>query len=119
MSVVFAPRPIAHPDQALLGLCTRWHALYHRWEGKLRVCRYSFTSANEHYEAELRPLLEQIAGMPAQTDQGFEAKLCILLECDLCGVIAGICKLKRTECSSFMAADRAEPRGRPRWNELH
>lgn len=101
MSVALARRPqvaVDNPDRLLLSLITRWRALYSEWQRRLR---YWFGDANNFYRDELRPLLEQIAATPAETEDGFAAKLAIILEDDLCSTVASICERMGTDCPSM------------------
>lgn len=101
MSVALASRPqvaAVNPDRLLLSLCTRWHVLYSEWQRRLR---YWFGDANLLYKEELRPLLEQIAATPAETEDGFSAKLAIIIEDDLCSTVASICERMGTDCPSM------------------
>lgn len=121
MTVVFPPRPpqiAANPDQLLMSLCTRWHALYNEWQRRLH---HWYGDANHLHKIELQPLLERIAATPAETDQGFAAKLAIIVEDDLCCVVSSLCERMGTDCPGAMLIEPRElmskgapaKRGRP------
>lgn len=99
MAVIFAQRHAAEasPDWCLLAFCRRWRELYREWQRRLQ---YWYGDANHLYKTELRPLLERIAATPAETDEGFAAKLAIILEDDLCTAVASICERMGTDCPS-------------------
>ncbi len=107
MTVAFAPRPrvAPKPDHHLLNLCDNWRELSDAWE---RRAYHWFGDANRLYRNDLQPLLEEIAATPAETDEGFAAKLAIIIEDDLCGVVSSICDRMGTDCPGAMLIERPE-----------
>lgn len=110
MSVTRAPGPAtaSNPDSCLLAYCRRWRELYREWQRRLR---YWYGDANHLYKAELQPLLEHIAATPAETEEGFAAKLAVILEYDLPTTIWCMCEHQGTNHPCLMRGEEPISKG--------
>jgi len=117
-------RPLSkpvEPDSALFAYCTYWRELNRQWQHRLQ---HWYGDANHFYRDKLRPLRDQIAATPAETEEGFAAKLAVILEDDLPSAIWSICEQQGTNYPYLLRGEdpisKGAPakRGRPKWRQL-
>lgn len=103
------------PDERLFRLVDRWGQCFKEWLRQLegRSYRYTYGYANDYYVRTIMPLLNEIAATPAETEEGFNAKLRILIEEDICTVLWRACQVRGTECCRDFSAGQAKPMS---WN---